>query len=83
MPEYVWGLIALGVGILMIYGVLRNSYRSLTLGAFVGYFHWFIIAIFYFGGDWRNTGGITSLMISIYSGFIWLNITRNKNRMHF
>jgi hypothetical protein len=81
MPEWAWGLIAIVVGLMMVYGVLRHSYRSLTLGALVGYFHWLAIAIMYFGGDWQNTGGITSLIIAIYSGFIWLNITRNKGNL--
>lgn len=80
-PEWAWGLVALCIGILMIYGVLRHSYRSLTTGALVGYFHWFIIAIMYFGGDWQNTGGITALIISLYCAFIWLNITKNRGNL--
>lgn len=82
MPEFVWGMIALAVGILMIYGVVKHSYRSLITGALVGYFHWLAIAIMYFGGDWQNTGGITASIISIYCGFIWLNITKNKDNLN-
>ena len=83
MPEWAWGGIAISVGILMIYGVLRHSYRSLTLGALVGYFHWLVISIMYFWGDWKNTGGITAMMISVYCGLIWLNITRNRVKLGF
>lgn len=82
MPEVIWGIIALCVGMLMVYGVIQHSYRSLTTGAFVGYFHWLIIAIMYFGGDWQNTGGITSLVVSIYCAFIWLNITKNREHLN-
>ena len=81
MPEIFWGLIAIAVGILMIYGVLRHSFLSLTAGALVGYFHWLVIAIMYFGGDWQNTGGITSFIVSLYCGFIWLNITKNRDNL--
>lgn len=81
-PEWGWGLLALCVGILMVYGVIRHSYRSLITGALVGYFHWLLIAIMYFGGDWQNTGGITALVIAIYCGFIWLNITKNKEHLN-
>ena len=81
MAEVYWGLLALAVGILMIYGVLKHSYRSLITGALVGYFHWLMIAIMYFGADWQNTGGITSFIVSMYCGFIWLNITKNKEHL--
>jgi hypothetical protein len=80
-PEAFWGLVAMAVGVLMTYGVLRHSYKSLVFGALVGYFHWLIIAIMYLGADWQNTGGITSLVISFYCGFIWLNITKNKENL--
>lgn len=80
-PEWVWGLVAFVVGILMIHGVIRHSYRSLVTGALVGYFHWLMIAVMYFGGDWRNTGGITASIIAIYCAFIWLNITKNKEHL--
>lgn len=81
MPEYAWGCIALTVGMLMIYGVVRHSYRSLITGSLVGYFHWLMISIMYFGGDWQNTGGITAMIISIYCAFIFLNITKNKENL--
>ena len=81
MPEVYWGLLAIAVGLLMIYGVIRHSYQSLVTGALVGYFHWLAIAIMYFGGDWQNTGGITSFIVSVYCGFIWLNITKNKENL--
>lgn len=80
-PEWVWGGIAVAAGFAIIHGVFRPSYKALIFGALVGYFHWMVIAIMYFGGDWRNTGGLTALTFSVYSGFIWLNITRNnKNK---
>lgn len=66
------------VGLLMIYGVLRNSFRSLLTGAKVGFYHWFAICLLFFSGDWQNTGGPTATMIAVYCGFVWLNIKVNK-----
>lgn len=80
-PEAFWGGLAMAVGALMVHGVMKHSYKSLITGALVGYFHWLVISIMYFGGDWENTGGITSLIVSIYCGFIWLNITKNKESL--
>ena len=74
MPESAWGILAMAVGAVMLYGLARSSENSLTIGAFVGFIHWLIISIGYFAGDWENTGGLTSLAIAIYCGAIYLNI---------
>lgn len=73
-PEAFWGVMAMVVGAVMTYGVVRSSYKSLTIGAFVGFIHWLIIAMGYFAGDWRNTGGITSSAMALYCAAIYLNI---------
>lgn len=81
-PESAFGLVAIAVGIIMFWGVLKNSYMALSKSTFVGAIFWFVIAVFYFLGDWHNTGGITSLMICCYCSFIWLNIKVNRDRLH-
>jgi len=73
-PEEYWGSMAMAVGAIMTYGVIRGSRKSLTIGAFVGFIHWLIIAMGYFAGDWRNTGGITSSAMALYCAAIYLNI---------
>jgi hypothetical protein len=73
-PEVYWGSFAMCVGAVMTYGVLRSSYKSLTIGAFVGFIHWLIIAMGYFAGDWQNTGGITASAMALYCAAIYLNI---------
>lgn len=84
LPEWAWGLNAMFVvGGLMLYGVFKPSYRSLQTGATVGFYHWLLIAIFYFGGDWQNTGGITSLMIAVYCAFIHINLKVNRDSLRF
>lgn len=79
LPEPVWGTVAVLAGLAIINGVVRSSLRSLTTGAMIGFSHWFIISIFFFAGDWHNTGGLTYLMIAVYSAFVWLNLRVNKN----
>ena len=78
MPEWAWGGIAISAGSAMIYGVLRSSYRSLTMGAMVGFLHWLVITVFFFAGDWQNTGGVTYMMIAVYCAFIRLNLGANR-----
>lgn len=77
LPEYFWGLLAVVTGVLTIYGSVKRSYATLITGAFASGWFWTIIAIFYFLGDFMNTGGITSATFAIYSGFIYLNIRIN------
>lgn len=76
-PEVFWGTLAIVCGCITIFGVFRGSYRALTTGAATAGFHWMMIAVFYFIGDWMNTGGITSLTFAIYAGFIYLNLRVN------
>lgn len=77
MPEWLWGLIAILFGAIMMRGVIVDSKRSLTDGAFSGFCHWIVISGLYFTSNWRNTGGITSMMIAVYCGYIYLNIRLN------
>jgi hypothetical protein len=76
-PEVFWGCLALLCGSITIWGAWKRSYRSLTSGSATAFFHWLMIAIFYFIGDWQNTGGIVSLCFAIYAAFVWLNIRVN------
>jgi hypothetical protein len=76
-PEWAWGLFAFLSGISLCWGVYRRSSRSLIVGAFIGYFHWGVNSLAYFIGDWQNTGGITSLMLAVYSLLVFLNLKKN------
>jgi len=81
MPEWAWGLVAIITGAVTCYGVLRPSYRSLTMGSAVVAWYWTLIAFMYFWGDWESTGGISALTFATYSAFIYLNIKVNKRAM--
>jgi hypothetical protein len=81
MPEWGWGASAAAVGVVMIYGVMRNSFRSLSIGSFIGSIYWGLIAMGYYIGDWRDTAGLTKTMICLYCAFIFLNIKMNRDRL--
>lgn len=83
MPELYWGLIAFVVGYVMLIGVLKHSFKSLSQGAFIGFIHWFLIGIGYFVGDWTSTGWITAFTVAAYCGFIYLNLRMNKDDFPF
>lgn len=76
--EWVWGLFAVGTGILTVRGALKPSYDNLHLGAFVSAMFWLVISLMYFIGDWTNTGGITALTFFTYSAVVWVNVKANK-----
>jgi hypothetical protein len=78
MPEWIWGSIAITVGVTMGVGIVRHTFSALTRGALAGWVHWFVISIFYFLGDWKNTGGITATAFAVYCGFIYLNLMVNR-----
>jgi len=76
-PEYFWGGLAMFCGAVTMYGAIKRHYRPLVTGASVMFWHWSMIALFYFMGDPLNTGGITSLIFAVYAAFIYLNIRVN------
>lgn len=80
-PEEVWGLVAVTSGLIIIYGVIRHSYHSLIAGSAVGAWFWMTVSVFYYIGDWHNTGGLTSMALSLYSGFIYVNTRVNKEHV--
>lgn len=83
MPEFFWGALAFSVGYVMLLGVLKHSFKSLSRGAFVGFIHWLIIAVCYLLGDWTSTGWITGVTVATYCGFIYLNLKQNKDEFPF
>lgn len=77
MPELVWGLVAIAMGSITIYGAVKRYYGALVRGAASSGFFWFVVAVFYFVGDAANTGGISALTFAGYAFFIYLNIRVN------
>lgn len=81
-PELFWGGIAIVCGILIIYGAVNRSYKSLVRGSTIAFFHWGTISLMYFMGDWMSTGGITALTFCIYGAFLYVNIRVNFKEHH-
>lgn len=82
-PEVVWGAVAVTCGCFTTYGVLRPSHRTLVAGALIAAWHWSMISIFYFWGDWQNTGGITSAVFGVYALTVAMNLRVNKHRFNW
>lgn len=80
-PEPVWGLVAIAVGVVISHGAFTRKVRALILGSKVGGIFWFVVSIMFFLGDWMNTGGITTLVLSVYSFFIYLNLKVNSQHV--
>lgn len=76
-PEVFWGCLAIVVGITVMFGAWKRSYKALVRGAVIAGWHWLMIAIFYFLGDFFSTGGITSLTFAVYAAFLYLNLRVN------
>lgn len=77
--EWVWGLFAVGTGLLTLRGAYKPSYTNLHIGAFAAALFWLVIGLMYFAGDWTNTGGITALCFFTYSAVVWVNVKINKH----
>lgn len=77
-PEWLWGAAAVAASIVTLYGAIKPSYRSFTIGALILAWHWGMVSLMYFLGDWQNTGGITSALIFTYAVYIFVNVRVNR-----
>lgn len=78
-PEISWGSTAIISGGITMLGLVRNNYWYERLGVGLTTWHWFMVAIFYFLGDWANTGGITAMFLVCYSAYIFLKLKLTKD----
>ncbi|AXH69575.1 hypothetical protein HWB79_gp238 [Streptomyces phage LukeCage] len=77
-PELVWGPVAMLIGLLMLRGVWKQSYRALQAGAAAGFYYWLVIAVFYILGSWESVGWINAFMVSLYCAFVAINLRVNR-----
>ncbi|UVK60896.1 membrane protein [Streptomyces phage JimJam] len=77
-PELVWGPVAMLIGLLMLRGVWKQSYRALHTGAATGFYYWLVIAVFYILGSWESVGWINAFMVSLYCAFVAINLRVNR-----
>lgn len=76
-PELFWGLVAVICGLAITWGVFHRSFRALIIASSIGYWHWLMIATFYFLGSATSTGGITALTFAVYAGYVYVNMKIN------
>lgn len=79
MPEWLWGVTAFLVGVSMLFGLIRSHFNFLVGGCYLGFYFWTFASTCFFLGDWKNTGGITLAMIALYSGYVALNLSINRD----
>lgn len=82
MPEWAWGLIAVAVGLTTCYGAIIQRPPFVFWGAAVAGWYWSVVAVFYYVGDWHNTGGITATIFAVYGLFVYLNVRVNWKAQH-
>jgi hypothetical protein len=81
-PELAWGIFAMVIGAVIIWGVISQTYKALLRGALVGFYYWFVVSGFYLIGSWQADGWITAFMVSVYCAFIAINLRVNKAHLH-
>ena len=77
-PEWAWGSWAMTAGILIIVGVARGFYKSLSWALGFTVWHWATVASMLWWGDWQNTGGLTYTAIAVFTTYAYLNIKVNQ-----
>lgn len=77
-PEWAWGLNAITCGALTTYGVHSRRYKPLASGIAVATWHWSIIALFCFLGDWQNAGGLVYLFLGVCAALTRLNLKLSR-----
>lgn len=79
LPESVWGLIAIIVGVTMLYGGVVSSYKAMSRAVRFGFYFWILVSIYYWLGDWHSTGGVVMSSIAIYFGLAYINLKINRD----
>ncbi|QNN98295.1 membrane protein [Streptomyces phage LilMartin] len=77
-PEIVWGVTAMCIGTLIIWGVASQTYKALLRGALAGFYYWLVISVFYMLGSWSADGWINAFMVAVYCAFVAINLRVNR-----
>lgn len=76
-PEFAWGAWATVAGFIQLTAALRGNMKFLTQSLEFIAWHWFIVALTMWFGNWQNTGGLTYSVVCLYSVFCYLNVKLN------
>jgi len=77
-PEWAWGTFAMAVGALNIYTITRKKKKLLARSHGLATWHWGLVSLMMWLGDWQNTGGLTYSFIAIYASYCFLNVKINN-----
>lgn len=75
------GAILITIGAIIVYGALRERISTLGTGAIVGFIFWIIATGLAVATRFTSTDWIFTLMISVYHGFVGLNILVNNRNL--
>ena len=75
------GAILITIGAIIVYGALRERISTLGTGAIVGFIFWIIATGLAVVTHFTATDWIFTLMISVYHGFVGLNILVNNRNL--
>lgn len=76
-PEVAWGVLALTGGAMVICSAFKGSFKWLVVSLSLVSWHWALVSVFMWWGDWQNTGGLTYSFLCIYSIYSQINIKVN------
>jgi hypothetical protein len=77
-PEPLLGGVAITIGLIMLYGSIKQRYKALRRGAAAGFYFWLIVSLMNFFSYWRSTGWITAGMVAVYCFFVAINLRVNR-----
>jgi hypothetical protein len=79
--EFTVGAGLLTIGIIILYGALRERFSTLGTGAIVGFIFWIIATGLAIATHFTSTDWIFTLMIAVYHGFVGVNILVNNHNL--
>jgi hypothetical protein len=76
------GLIMLIIGSLILWGSLKVNDKILKIGAASGFFFWLVWTLILIYVNFTGVGWINALMITMYCGFVFLNLRIKDRDLH-
>lgn len=76
------GVIMIGIGSLILYGALKVKGKFLRIGAGLGCLFWLVWTCILIYVNIAGVGWINALMITVYCGFVYLNLHTNRLNLH-
>lgn len=82
-PEWAWGTWATACGLIILIALFKGAHKRMVFTLGFAVWHWFVVAMMCWLGDWHNTAGITYSYIALWTAYAWLNMKVNGKQSHF